>query len=158
EFVRVFKADRAGRADIQQFCDEFLGHPPSLTVGAPLPIAQIAAPARDKVIRFNERFRRCRDEMRSLNGYKELHDVLHKVQGTQESLRLAIDRFRARPTDRRELLSNAEGLQELVQAARAGAGQLFDPADVADWLGAFEKAVADLDVAIRKPDLQLLAR
>src|SRR5262245_49676624 len=149
EFVRAFKADRPGRPEIQLYCDEFLAHPPSLTAGAPLPITQIAAPARDKVIRFNERFHRCRDEMRSLNGYKELHDVLHKVQGTLEAVGQAAGRFRAQPTARQELLGIGEGLQQLVQAAQAGAGQLSDPDDMADWLGAFEKAVADLDVAVR---------
>jgi hypothetical protein len=158
EFVRAFKADVPGRADVQQFCEAFLAHPPSLTTTGPGKVTHIPIPARDKVIRFNERFRRCGDEMRSLNGYKELHDVLHKVQGTLEPLRQAAGRFRAQPATPGELLGIREGLLQLVQSARKAARKLSDPEDVADWLGAFENAVADLDVAIRTPDPKILDR
>ena len=60
-------------------------HPPAFAP-APTPLTQIAAPARDKVVRFNERFKRCRAEIDYLNGYKELHDCLHKLQESEHPL------------------------------------------------------------------------
>lgn len=146
--------ERAGVPEVVEVCDRLLAH-----VGASA-AADAASPTQVNagVIEFRTILGERRVAFRSLNAYKALHDVLHKLQDMQEGITQAADRF-ARGTGQAvevQVIADALG-DDLVGEANDARQNLEFPEDVPEWIGTFGRTVEALRASLDPPDLPALA-
>ena len=110
----------------------------------------------EEITRFRGRLREASRQLQRLNGYKQLHDMLHTIQNRELS---QLSRFMLRPAldpdEVREVSELYRHLTGRVLLARASIRNFFDEATGADeeaWLPDLERAIAPLQTGPDKPD------
>jgi hypothetical protein len=112
----------------------------------------IPASLRDEVIRFNIVFNDRRPQFQYLSAYKDLHDLLHTLQGMEEGISQAGRRFRERPNHPDELRAVANDINALAAKARRNYEVLNAPRRVGKWLEVLEQAASGLHLAAETND------
>jgi hypothetical protein len=126
ELVAAAAAERAGRPDLQALRLEFDTLQPDQPTGV------------GELTRFATQFTAHLDGFRHLKAYKELHDVLHDLDGILPEVEREADARRDRATPIPE--ATARRLERLAYAAESWERRV-DLADPNPWVGRFVSAV-----------------
>lgn len=129
ELVAAAANELPGRGDVQALRTEFDALQPDAPAGA------------DLLGRFADQFAAHRSGFRHLQAYKELHDILHELDGVRQELEAHLrDGTAPKPTTINSLVNWAEAAGEWDGKA--------DPTSPRPWVGVFAGQVK----ALRGPD------
>jgi hypothetical protein len=129
-------ADRVpGKPILAALCSECV----SGSSGTPQSAAERAR-LRDAVVRFAERFRQRQRSVRLLEAYKSLHDILHELEGFQDTINRAVAAARGGPAGP-DAESVVDQLRDWAAAAAEWAKQTRAPQIHRKWTRSFDEHV-----------------
>jgi len=124
-----------GRPILSELRDESLGTG-GRRPGSPIGRSQV----RDAVVRFAERFRQRQRSVRLLEAYKTLHDILHELEGYQDTINRAVSAARGGAPGP-DPVSVVDQLRDWAAAAREWAEQTKAPRQHRPWVQELDRSV-----------------